>query len=64
MTTDLLERVRSCKHCERDMAVTGVEHSQNPYCGECLRERVALVQTKTVRWTRIGRRLIPVTTDD
>jgi len=51
-----VEAVRRCRYCKRDMTTTGSADSyqQNPYCSECLRERLekannSLVPTKWIQ---------------
>ena len=43
MTMAILEAVRRCKHCGRDMthSVSVSSYCQNPFCDECFDERVA-----------------------
>lgn len=38
----ILERVRRCRHCNRDMtkAVTVSSYSANPFCDDCFDDRV------------------------
>lgn len=41
-TATILELVRRCHHCAREMNSPSHEYAQNPYCGVCLDERLKL----------------------
>lgn len=36
----MLEVMRRCKHCKREMRVSLREYDENPFCQECLPERL------------------------
>jgi len=37
---EILERIRRCKHCRREMHVSPLAYEENPYCTQCFDERV------------------------
>jgi hypothetical protein len=51
-----LERIQKCKHCEREINRSSMSFLENPYCNECLAERVGsnLVFPGEVRWRMAG----------
>lgn len=49
----MLEVVRHCRHCHREMNVTKGIYEQNPFCAECLPERLQSQQAarKLIGWS-------------
>jgi hypothetical protein len=46
----MLEQVRKCKYCDRDM--TNISHlswSENPYCSHCFEQRMSEASKKMPR---------------
>lgn len=55
-TATILELVRRCHHCTREMVIPSQEYAQNPYCGVCLDERLKLeAGAKKPVWSAPGR---------
>lgn len=52
----MLELVKKCKFCRREMSVSPVEWLENPWCNFCLEERIEIVAPKSssVEWKRAG----------
>jgi hypothetical protein len=52
----ILEKVQRCLHCLREMNVSGLSYRENPYCGKCLKERIAAAaqQLGSFAWNRTG----------
>jgi hypothetical protein len=36
----MLERIRRCRFCGREMKVSGMAYAENPFCLECLPDRL------------------------
>jgi len=51
-----LERIQKCKHCGGEINRSSMSFLENPYCNECLAERVGsnLVFPGEVRWRAVG----------
>jgi hypothetical protein len=52
----IFEVVRRCPHCKRESTATAREFDENPYCAECLSERLAeaAAARPSGRWQSIG----------
>jgi hypothetical protein len=49
--THIRERIRRCKHCRTAMGASALSYDENPYCVNCLRERVrAATPAGTLSW--------------
>lgn len=59
----VLERLRRCRHCRRDMMnVTEETFAENPYCEKCLGERLQRAGgEQQVEWRLVGDYLVRVT---
>lgn len=58
----MLERVRRCHFCQREMNVPALSYEQNPFCSKCLPERMEEVQKQAalVSWIVSGEYLEPI----
>ncbi len=55
---ELLEPVRRCRFCKREMLVSGAGYAENPFCRVCLPERIAIAATD-VEWRPDDHYLVP-----
>lgn len=62
----LLEIVRRCKFCEREMKVSSRAYAENPYCHHCLSDRLAAASLSAAgtEWVRRGHYLELIPTDE
>ncbi len=65
MTTKLpvmLERIQRCRFCGREVPTSALSFEENPYCSECLFERLAqgFAADKYVSWAVCGDYLRPI----
>jgi hypothetical protein len=59
MAEMILARVQRCRHCRREMSSSPLAYEQNPFCTECLSERVSSVAPRGgVSWRREGHYVI------
>lgn len=56
----MLELIKRCRYCRREMNVSAREHTENPFCGRCLKERLrrAAAAIGPVRWEQDGHYLV------
>jgi hypothetical protein len=51
----IVERVRRCPHCQRESDVPSDEWRENPYCNQCLKDRLVPSQgLEQKEWLPIG----------
>jgi hypothetical protein len=52
----MLERIQRCRFCRREVATSALSFEENPYCTECLGERLAQASAtgKYVSWRVSG----------
>lgn len=51
----ILERVRRCRFCRREMSCSALSYAENPFCTECFDERVqATAPPEPVEWRLEG----------
>lgn len=52
----ILERINLCGFCRREVEVSPLGHRENPFCRECLPERLsqAAAQRGEVEWRVVG----------
>jgi len=56
----ILIRVRRCRYCRREMTTSPLAYEENPFCTECLEERMAAAAPPGgVTWRKKGRYVIP-----
>jgi hypothetical protein len=56
----VLIRVQRCHYCRREMANNPLEYAENPFCTQCLEERMAAAAPPGgVTWRKEGNYLIP-----
>jgi hypothetical protein len=60
MWPEVLERVRRCRYCKREMSVSAAAYAENPFCNRCLPERVKLVGDPGIEWRLVGDYFKPV----
>jgi uncharacterized paraquat-inducible protein A len=58
----MLERIQRCRFCGREIAAPALSYEENPYCTECLGERLAQggAAEGYVSWTVSGDYLRPI----
>ena len=54
MWPEILEQVRRCRYCRREMAVSATAYAENPFCNRCLPERVERAADGKVEWRLVG----------
>lgn len=56
----LVEPVRRCRYCKREMSISASEYTTNPFCRVCLPERMLLHADPLVEWRPAGHYLEPI----
>jgi hypothetical protein len=58
----MLERIRKCSFCGKEITATALSFEENPYCGDCLPKRVAKAAkgTEHISWSLSGDYLAPI----
>jgi hypothetical protein len=58
----MLERIRRCRFCGREVASSALSFEENPYCSSCLSERVAKASEAAayMSWAVSGNYLKPI----
>lgn len=57
----MLERIKACAHCGREMAVSALSYAENPFCSICLDDRLAAASpTGHLEWVITGAYATPV----
>jgi hypothetical protein len=55
MSQIILARIQRCRYCRREMSSPPLDYQQNPFCANCLRERVSnATPAGRVRWRKEG----------
>lgn len=56
----MLQRIKKCKFCGREVAIAPLEWAENPLCSNCLEERLqkAADQIGPTEWRRVGHYLV------
>jgi len=56
------ERIQRCRFCEGEVRTTALSFAENPYCSECLPERIAKAaeSTELISWKVSGDYLRPI----
>ena len=62
----LVERVKRCRYCHREMKVSALSYLENPFCKFCLRERIEKAATERgpIEWVSDGHYMRPVPKKD
>jgi ribosomal protein L16/L10AE len=56
----MLESVRRCRHCRREMKVSARAYVENPFCNLCMEERLqATIGGNVVTWLARGHYQVP-----
>lgn len=50
----ILERVKRCHFCRREMACSAAQWRQNPFCTTCLPQRLPALPTGSVTFVPVG----------
>ena len=57
----ILERVRRCHHCEREMKLSSQRYAENPFCAVCLPQRVKkATPARRPQWKLVGKYAVRV----
>jgi hypothetical protein len=58
----MLERIRACTFCGKEITGIALSFEENPYCGDCRAKRVteAAKGTEHISWERSGDYLQPI----
>jgi hypothetical protein len=58
----MLERIRRCRFCGREVVSSALSFEENPYCSDCLPERMMQVagEGKYISWAVSGDYLRPI----
>jgi hypothetical protein len=55
------ERIQKCSFCGREVKSSALGFAENPYCAECLPERIAgATETALISWEVCGDYLRPI----
>lgn len=55
-----MHEVRFCRYCSREMRCSTASYAENPFCAECLHERMAKASNPPVNWRLEGDYLVRV----
>lgn len=55
----ILMRIRRCRFCRRELTRHGLSLAENPYCPECLAQRVSGLGLGPVAWKFEGEYAVP-----
>lgn len=58
----MLELIRRCQYCRREMKVSDRSYAENPFCNRCLNERISIskAQSGATGWKLVGGYLKPI----
>lgn len=58
----ILELINRCPFCDREATIPAQEYHENPYCNECLNDRIRLASEAAplIRWESRGNYSTPI----